>query len=158
MEDTPRYLNYGMSPFGAGENDHSEYREGVFVGYRYYTSKKMPVLFPFGHGLSYTTFSYGNLTVGKESLKDTEELEVTLEVTNTGKRAGKEVVQLYVSAKDGRIIRPVRELREFAKVSLEPGVQRCAVRKLSILERWVSSIISMIGDTPYIATYPGSSS
>lgn len=115
VEDTPCYLIYG------GENDHSEYREGVFVGYRYYTSKKMPVLFPFGYGLSYTTYTYSNLMVDKENLKDTEELKICVDITNTGKMAGKEAVQLYVSAKNSRIIRPVRELREFAKVPLEPG-------------------------------------
>jgi len=114
-EDTPCYLFYG------GENDHSEYREGVFVGYRYYSSKKMPVLFPFGYGLSYTTFTYSNLTVAQEELKDTEALKISVEVTNTGKVPGKEVVQIYVSPVNSRIIRPVRELREFAKVSLEPG-------------------------------------
>lgn len=115
IEDTPCYLTYG------GENDHSEYREGVFVGYRYYTSKKMPVLFPFGYGLSYTTFSYSNLTIDKENIKDTEEVKISVDVTNTGKRQGKEVVQLYVSAGESKVIRPVRELREFAKISLEPG-------------------------------------
>ena len=114
-EDTPCYLFYG------GENDHSEYREGVFVGYRYYSSKKMPVLFPFGYGLSYTTFTYSNLTVAQEELKDTEALKISVEVTNTGKVPGKEVVQIYVSPVNSRIIRPVRELREFFKVSLESG-------------------------------------
>lgn len=78
LQDTPCYLNYG------GEKDKAEYREGVFVGYRYYTSKEMPVLFPFGHGLSYTTFEYSNLTADKDTVKESGKLRVTVDVTNTG--------------------------------------------------------------------------
>ena len=102
IQDTPCYLNYG------GEHDKSVYSEGVFVGYRYYTSKEMEVLFPFGYGLSYTTFSYGNLTVDKKEFKESEKLLVSVDVTNTGACTGKEVVQLYVAPKGGTIIRPVR--------------------------------------------------
>jgi beta-glucosidase len=98
-----------------------EYREGIFVGYRYYDKKKMDVLFPFGHGLSYTTFSYSNLKVDKETMKDTDTLTVSVDVTNTGKMAGKEVVQLYVADKESTVIRPVKELRDFTKVDLQPG-------------------------------------
>ncbi len=115
LQDTPCYLNYG------GEHDKSAYTEGVFVGYRYYASKDMEVLFPFGHGLSYTTFAFSNLTVEKERIKESEELIVNVDVTNTGSRAGKEVVQLYAAPKGGTIIRPVRELRGFEKVELAPG-------------------------------------
>lgn len=115
LQDTPCYLTYG------GQNDRSEYTEGVFVGYRYYTSKDMQVLFPFGHGLSYTAFAYGNLTVDKEKLKESDDLKVSVDVTNTGNMAGKEVVQVYVSAKDSKIIRPLRELRAFKKVELQPA-------------------------------------
>ena len=67
-----------------------EYREGIFVGYRYYDKKKMDVLFPFGYGLSYTTFAYSNLRLDKKTMKDTEELTVSVDVTNTGDRTGKE--------------------------------------------------------------------
>ena len=102
IQDTPCYLNYG------GEHDKSVYSEGVFVGYRYYTSKEMEVLFPFGYGLSYTTFSYGNLTLDKKEFKESEKLLVSVDVTNTGACTGKEVVQLYVAPKGGTIIRPVR--------------------------------------------------
>ena len=98
-----------------------EYREGIFVGYRYYDKKKMDVLFPFGHGLSYTTFEYSNMQIDKECIKDTETLTVTVDVTNTGKKAGKEVVQLYVADKESTVIRPVKELRNFAKIELAPG-------------------------------------
>ena len=109
IQDTPCYLNYG------GEHDKSVYSEGVFVGYRYYTSKEMEVLFPFGYGLSYTTFSYGNLTVDKKEFKESEKLLVSVDVTNTGACTGKEVVQLYVAPKGGTIIRPVREFKAFEK-------------------------------------------
>lgn len=115
VQDTPCYLTYG------GEHDKSVYSEGVFVGYRYYTSKKMNVLFPFGHGLSYTTFSYSNLTVERERIRESEKLRVSVDVTNTGNRFGKEVVQLYVAPKGGTVIRPVRELRAFDKIGIAPG-------------------------------------
>lgn len=122
LQDTPCYLTYG------GENDRSEYTEGVFVGYRYYTSREMPVLFPFGHGLSYTTFEYSNLkidnfenSIKKIHVRESDGIKVTVDVSNTGSRTGKDVVQLYVSAKDNKVIRPVRELRGFEKVELQPG-------------------------------------
>lgn len=118
LQDTPCYLNYG------GERDRVEYSEGVFVGYRYYESKEMPVLFPFGYGLSYTTFGYSNLMVDKESIKESETVKITVDVTNTGNCAGKEVVQLYVGKKNGSIVRPVRELRGFDKIALKPGETR----------------------------------
>ena len=118
LEDTPCYLYYG------GENDVSEYREGIFVGYRYYTSKNMETLFPFGHGLSYTSSTYSGLNLEKKSIKESEILNVSVEVTNTGKTTGKEVVQLYVSPKGGKVIRPVRELRAFDKIELAPGEKK----------------------------------
>ncbi len=115
LEDNPSYLSY------FGEGDVVEYREGIFVGYRYYDKKKMDVLFPFGYGLSYTTFEYSNLTVDKECMKDTDTMTVTVDVTNTGRVTGKEVVQLYIADKESTVIRPVKELRDFAKVELAPG-------------------------------------
>ncbi|MCM1156418.1 MAG: glycoside hydrolase family 3 C-terminal domain-containing protein [Roseburia sp.] len=115
LEDNPSYLSY------FGEGDMVEYREGIFVGYRYYEKKNMDVLFPFGHGLSYTTFAYSNLRTDKDSIKDTDVLTVSVDVTNTGERAGKEVVQLYVADKESTVIRPIKELRDFAKVELAPG-------------------------------------
>lgn len=118
LEDTPCYLYYG------GENNHSEYREGVFVGYRYYLSKKLPVLFPFGYGLSYTEFRYSDLQIEKTEVLDTEQVKVRVNVANVGSRAGKEVVQLYVEPVGGSVIRPLRELRSFAKVELQAGEVR----------------------------------
>ncbi|MBD5536208.1 MAG: glycosyl hydrolase [Lachnospiraceae bacterium] len=119
LEDNPSYIFY------IGEGDKVEYREGVFVGYRYYDKKKMEVLFPFGHGLSYTSFQLSNLKLSKKKMEDTEELQATVEVKNTGRCAGKEVVQLYVAApEDGDVIRPVRELKGFEKVELAPGERK----------------------------------
>ncbi len=115
LEDNPSYLFY------IGEKDQVEYREGIFVGYRYYDKKKMDVLFPFGHGLSYTTFAYSNLRTNKDSMKDTDTMEVSVDITNTGKMTGKEVVQLYVADKESTVIRPVKELKGFEKVELAPG-------------------------------------
>lgn len=124
LEDTPCYLFYG------GENDKSEYREGVFVGYRYYTSKNMPVLFPFGHGLSYTDFAYTNLKISSNSISESEILTVEVDVANKGKLTGKEVIQLYVSPKESKVIRPLRELRAFDKIELEPGETKTVTFRL----------------------------
>ena len=117
LEDNPSYLFFGGEPCG------TEYREGIFVGYRYYDKKKMDVLFPFGHGLSYTTFEYSGLKLSADAIRDTDTLEVKVTVKNTGKRAGKAVVQLYVGDTEGfeNAVRPVRELKGFRKVALEPG-------------------------------------
>lgn len=115
LEHNPSYLTYG------GEKDNAVYNEGVFVGYRYYDKKCMDVLFPFGYGLSYTTFDYSNLTVSSKTIRDTDEVTVTVDVTNTGSVAGKEVVQLYVGDKESTVFRPVRELKGFEKIHLEPG-------------------------------------
>ncbi|MBQ4609030.1 MAG: glycoside hydrolase family 3 C-terminal domain-containing protein [Clostridia bacterium] len=115
LEDNPSYLTYG------GEGDVAVYSEGVFVGYRYYDRKKMDVLFPFGYGLSYTTFAYSNLRLSAQSITDQDELTVSVDVTNTGAAAGKEVVQLYVGDRESTVFRPVRELKGFEKIFLEPG-------------------------------------
>ena len=115
LQDNPSYL------YSGGEGNRTEYREGVFVGYRYYDKKDMDVLFPFGHGLSYTTFAYSNLRLSAKEIKDTDTLTVTVTVTNTGKRFGKAVAQLYVGDRESTPIRPVRELKGFEKVALNPG-------------------------------------
>ncbi len=115
LEDNPSYLNF------PGEEDIVEYKEGIFVGYRYYDKKKMEVLFPFGYGLSYTSFEYSNLKLSSKSIKDTDSVTVTVDVKNTGKVTGKEIVQLYVGDKVSTVIRPVKELKDFAKVELAPS-------------------------------------
>ena len=114
LKDTPAYLHW---PGGAGE---VRYGEGIFVGYRYYDAKELPVLFPFGFGLSYTTFSYSNPSV-TDSFMDINGLVVSVDVTNTGNMTGKEVVQVYVHDRESSIARPPKELKGFVKVDLEPG-------------------------------------
>jgi beta-glucosidase len=115
LEDNPAYLNY------PGENGKVRYGEGLFVGYRYYEKKKIAPLFPFGFGLSYTTFDYDNLRLSASAIGPEDTLEVQVDVTNTGERAGKEIVQLYVRDVQSRLHRPDKELKAFAKVELEPG-------------------------------------
>ncbi|MEU8178290.1 glycoside hydrolase family 3 C-terminal domain-containing protein [Microbispora hainanensis] len=115
LQDTPSYLNF------PGEAGHVRYGEGVMVGYRYYETVELPVRYPFGHGLSYTTFATDGLTVTRTG---DDRATVTVRVTNTGDRAGKHVVQVYVSTTAGPVRRPARELRAFAKVSLAPGESR----------------------------------
>lgn len=117
IENNPSFLTYG----GDVNTDTVVYSEGVFVGYRYYEKKKIPVLFPFGFGLSYTSFEYSNLRFDKEELTDRDSLTVSVDVTNTGSCAGKEVVQLYIAPHRSEVARPIRELKEFAKVFLAPG-------------------------------------
>lgn len=114
LEDNPSYLNFG-------DGDKVEYNEGIFVGYRYYDKKKMNVTFPFGYGLSYTTFEYSNITTDKEILTEGDTLQVSVDVTNTGDRFGKEVVQLYIADKTNAVRRPEKELKGFEKVALDPG-------------------------------------
>lgn len=115
LEDNPSFLS------GFGSGDTVSYSEGIFVGYRYYDKKNMPVMFPFGFGLSYTTFDYSNLKVDKKELTDKECLTVSVDVTNTGKVAGKEVVELYVADRESTVIRPIKELKGFEKVKLLPN-------------------------------------
>lgn len=115
LTDTPSHINW---PGGAGK---VHYGEGIFIGYRYYDTKEIPVLFPFGHGLSYTTFEYSNAKVSSKNFKDVDGLTVTVDVKNTGKLAGKETVQVYVHDQKSDLMRPVKELKGFAKVDLQPG-------------------------------------
>jgi beta-glucosidase len=113
LEDTPAYVNY---PGGK----EVRYGEGLFVGYRYYDTKGIEPLYPFGHGLSYTAFEYDDLRVS-ETVKPGEPVSVSVRVKNTGDRAGKEVVQLYVRDMASSWPRPIKELKRFAKISLQPG-------------------------------------
>lgn len=123
VEDTPTYINY------PGEANKVYYGEGLFVGYRYYDKKKVQPLFPFGYGLSYTSFDYLDMQTNKNELLAGETLEVTVTIRNSGTRTGKEIVQLYAQALNSQFTRPVKELKAFAKVTLEPGETK-AVRML----------------------------
>lgn len=123
LEDNPSYLNF------PGNRKKVCYQEGVFIGYRYYDKKKMDVLFPFGYGLSYTDFTYSNMKVtvnGKNAtdvdvIKETDEIVVSADITNTGNCDGAEIVQLYIKNPVVYEIRPEKELRDFAKVFLKAG-------------------------------------
>jgi beta-glucosidase len=120
LGDTPSHPNF------PGELGHVRYGEGVFVGYRGFDAAEREVAYPFGHGLGYTDFAYADLSVAVTGGVDAGDLAVDVEVavTNTGARAGSEVVQLYVGDPEATVARPVRELRGFAKVALEPGETR----------------------------------
>jgi beta-glucosidase len=115
LSDTPAHLNW------PGEAGEVRYGEGQFIGYRYYDAKEIPTLFPFGYGLSYTKFEYVNPRVSANTFKDVEGLTVTVDVTNTGAFAGKEIVQVYVHDHKSGLVRPPKELKGFAKVELQPG-------------------------------------
>ena len=118
LEDTPAYINY------PGENGQVRYGEGLFVGYRYYDKKRIQPLFPFGHGLSYTSFAYRDLAFNARELNHDGTLEISLELENTGSLSGKETVQVYVRDIESSLVRPVKELKAFQKVELQAGEKR----------------------------------
>ena len=101
-----------------------EYKEGIYVGYRWTDAKKLKPLFPFGYGLSYTTFKLGKAVANTQELTPNTQITFTVPVTNTGSRAGSETVQLYISAIKSKVERPVKELKAFQKVMLQPGETR----------------------------------
>lgn len=115
LADTPAHINF------PGENGAVRYGEGLFIGYRYYDAKETPVLFPFGHGLSYTTFAYSNPRLSASEITDQDTLTVWVDVTNTGPVTGKEVAQVYVHDRQSSLRRPYKELKGFAKIALQPG-------------------------------------
>ncbi|HJR80461.1 MAG TPA: glycoside hydrolase family 3 C-terminal domain-containing protein [Anaerolineales bacterium] len=130
LQDNPAYINY------PGENGKVRYGEGLFVGYRYYDKKELAPQFPFGHGLSYTTFEYSNLHLSEQQVRPVKGLDVSFDVTNTGKRAGKEVVQLYVRDLKCSVTRPEKELKAFAKIELAPGETKTVTLPLSQEAFW----------------------
>ncbi len=105
----------------AGKDPQQEYLEDIFVGYRWHDTKKIPALFPFGQGLSYTTFSYGKATASAKTMSADGNLTVTVPVTNTGSLEGKETVQLYIQDEKSSLPRPLKELKGFKKVNIKPG-------------------------------------
>ncbi|MFH0993173.1 MAG: fibronectin type III-like domain-contianing protein, partial [bacterium] len=115
-------------------NARVHYQESIYVGYRYYATKQNPVLFPFGHGLSYTAFSYSNLRVSAVTLTVPGSVEAQVDITNVGSTGGREVVQWYVENAQGSVFRPKLELRGFAKISLEPGETKTVTRRFSEMD------------------------
>jgi len=118
LEDTPTYLDF------PGENGKIYYSEGLFVGYRYYDKREIAPLFPFGFGLSYTTFRYSSLSLSAQEIGPDDTLHLSVDITNTGQRAGKEIVQVYVRDVQAHLQRPEKELKAFAKVELAPGERK----------------------------------
>lgn len=116
--DNPSYLNF------PGDEGCPVYAEGIFIGYRYYDKKQMNVLFPFGYGLSYTQFAYSDLKLSKTEMADTDTVTVTCKVKNIGNLPGAEAVQLYVRDEKTSVRRPIRELKGFDKVFLNPGEEK----------------------------------
>lgn len=105
----------------AGNDPQQEYLEDIWVGYRWHDTKKIPALFPFGHGLSYTTFSYGKATLSAKEMSADGSLTITVPITNIGSIEGKETVQLYVHDEKSSLPRPLKELKGFKKVNIAPG-------------------------------------
>ncbi len=118
VEDSPSHLNY------PGEAGTVSYGEGIFVGYRGYERRKLAPRFPFGHGLSYTTFAYGAMALDREAIAIDDSVTVSVRVRNTGSRTGHEVVQVYVRDPESSLLRPEKELKGFSKVTLQPGEDR----------------------------------
>jgi len=118
LNDNPSFLNF------PGDNKKVEYREGIFVGYRYYDTKGIAPLFPFGHGLSYTNFEYTDIALDKAQISDNESVKISVKVKNTGNMKGKEIIQVYVRDVESTVIRPVKELKGFEKVELAPGEEK----------------------------------
>jgi len=114
LQDSPAYINY------PGENGKVRYGEGLFVGYRYYDKKDLAPQFPFGHGLSYTTFEFGNLRLSAKQASPEKGLDISFDVRNTGTRPGQEVAQAYVRDVSCSLTRPEKELKAFAKIELAP--------------------------------------
>lgn len=124
LSDNPSYIGF------PGEMDNVQYNEGIFVGYRYYDYKQIEPLYPFGHGLSYTDFEYSNLKLSSSAISSDDELTVTVEVRNAGSRDGKEAIQLYVEDTESSVVRPIKELKGFEKISLKAGETKKVLFKL----------------------------
>jgi beta-glucosidase len=125
IEDNPTHIAW------AGEEGKSYYSEGVFVGYRYYDKKNVEPLFPFGYGLSYTSFEFSDISVDRVAFSEKDTVNISVVVKNTGKIAGQEVVQLYVKDLVSSVMRPEKELKHFSKILLKPGEKKTVSFQLS---------------------------
>lgn len=122
LEDCPAHY-YGNMSY-PGDSISQEYKEDILVGYRWYDTKKVEPLFPFGYGMSYTSFDYGKLQASRKSISENDTLQISLTVKNSGRVDGKEIVQLYIGDEKCSVLRPVKELKEFAKVELKAGEEK----------------------------------
>jgi beta-glucosidase len=154
LEDNPAYINY------PGENGRVRYGEGIFVGYRYYEKKAIAPLFPFGFGLSYTSFSYANMRLSADAVGPDDRLTVSVDVSNTGQRAGQEIVQLYVHDLAASLARPPKELKGFAKVALAPGETKTVTLSLGreALAYWDDGKQAWVAEAGEFEVLVGSSS
>lgn len=119
-----RWEDCSAYPYYMKEDSVSRYDDGIFVGYRHFEKKNIKPLFPFGFGLSYTKFELYNLKISKSNLRENDSLQISLKIKNTGQKKGKEVVQLYVGTLESKIERPIKELKRFQKVELNPGEEK----------------------------------
>lgn len=122
LEDCPAHY-YGNMSY-PGDSISQEYKEDILVGYRWYDTKKVEPLFPFGYGMSYTSFDYGKLQASRKSISENDTLQISFTVKNSGRVDGKEIVQLYIGDEKCSVLRPVKELKEFAKVELKAGEEK----------------------------------
>lgn len=122
LEDCPAHY-YGNMSY-PGDSISQEYKEDILVGYRWYDTKKVKPLFPFGYGMSYTSFDYSKLQASRKSISENDTLQISLTVKNSGRVDGKEIVQLYIGDEKCSVLRPVKELKEFAKVELKAGEEK----------------------------------
>jgi beta-glucosidase len=143
-----------------GDSIHEQYLEDVLVGYRWHDTKKIPALFPFGHGLSYTTFSYGKPTVSASEITDGGNIAITVNVKNSGDRKGKEVVQLYIGDEKASVVRPLKELKHFQKIELEAGESQDVTFNVTVddLKFYDESIAGWKAEAGKFRAYIGSSS
>lgn len=143
-----------------GDGVKVEYKEDILVGYRWHDTKKIPARYPFGHGLSYTTFSYGKPALSAKSIAADGTLSLTIDVTNTGSREGKEVVQLYIGDDKATVLRPVKELKGFEKLALAPGETKQVTFNITAddLKYWSEEAHDWVAEAGKFTAYVGSSS
>jgi beta-glucosidase len=143
-----------------GDSIREEYREDVLVGYRWHDTKKIPALFPFGHGLSYTTFSYGKPSLSSSEIEDGGSIAITVNVKNSGDRKGKEVVQLYIGDEKASVVRPLKELKGFRKVELQAGESQDVTFNITVddLKFYDEGIAGWKAEPGKFRAYIGSSS
>lgn len=137
LENTPTYPDF------PGYDDEVTYHEGLLQGYRYYDTKKIPVQYPFGYGMSYTTFAYSNMKVSAKEIKNGDFLQVSVDITNTGIMEGSEIVQIYVADPESYLVRPQKELKGFARVTLKP--QETKTVTVSLDERAFAYFVPHLG-------------
>ena len=131
------FMQFGEEAY-PGVDKQVYYKDGIYVGYRHFNTHNVKPQFPFGYGLSYTTFNYGKPTISANEMTKDSKLTVTVDVTNTGKVAGKEIVQLFIGDEECSVDRPTKELKGFTKLALAPGETKTATFEITenMLQFW----------------------